>query len=82
MLRPDLTERILRLRTMPILTALPTNDLAALAQTMRSHTFAKGQTILAEDEQPRAMYLVRTGVATMRRRGKRIGTVRGPGGVG
>ncbi len=82
MLRPELTERILRLRTMPILVGLPSADLAALAQTMRSHTFMKGETILAEGEPPRAMYLVRSGVATMRRHGKRIGTIRGPGGVG
>jgi CRP-like cAMP-binding protein len=67
---------------MPILVGLPSSDLAALAATMRSRVFEKGEVMLVEGEPPRCTYLVRAGAATMWRHGKRIGTVRGPGGVG
>jgi CRP-like cAMP-binding protein len=80
--RPELTERILHIRMMPILVGLPPRDIAALASMVRTRVFQRGEVILAEDEPPRSMYVVRTGVVTMRRRGKVIGTVRGPGGVG
>lgn len=79
---PDLTERILRLRQVPTLRSLPAGELAQLAQSLRTRTFQRGDVLLREDEPPRAFFLLVSGTVTMRRRGKRIGTVRGPGGVG
>lgn len=82
MRRLDLTERILRLRGVPTLRTLPPNELAQLAASMRTVTFKKGEMLLREDEPPRSFFLLLTGTVTLRRNGKRIGTVRGPGGVG
>ena len=78
----ELTERILRLRSVPTMRTLPAGALASLAATMRAVTFKKGEVLLREDEPPRSFYLLTTGTVTLRRKGKRIGTVRGPGGVG
>lgn len=78
----ELTERILRLRGVPTLRALPATDLAQLASSMRTVTFRRGEILLREDEPPRSFYLLTTGRVTLRRKEKRIGTVRGPGGVG
>jgi len=79
---PELTERILRLRQMPTLKNLPPSDLAQLAASIRARTFQKGDVMIVEDAEPRSCFLVRTGTVTMRRRGRRIGTIRAPGGVG
>jgi CRP-like cAMP-binding protein len=78
----ELTERILRLRGVPTLRTLPANELAQLARSLRTVTFRKGDVLLREDEPPRSFFLLMTGTVTLRRHGKRIGTVRGPGGVG
>lgn len=61
---------------------MPASELAPLAASLRTVTFRKGETLLREDEPPRSFYLIGTGTVTLRRHGKRIGTVRGPGGVG
>ena len=82
MLQHDLTERILCLRQVPMLKALGAAEIAQLAMAMRTRTFEKGDVILREDEPPRGFFLLVSGTVTMRRKGKRIGTVRGPGGVG
>lgn len=79
---PDLTERILRLRQVPSLRTLPAGEIAQLAQSLRTRTFERGEVLLREDEPPRSFFLLVSGTVTMRRRGKRIGTIRGPGGVG
>ncbi|MDB4945361.1 MAG: cyclic nucleotide-binding protein [Labilithrix sp.] len=78
----DLTERILRLRGVPTLTNVPASDLTPLAASLRQVAFRKGDVLLREDEPPRSFFLIGTGTVVMRRKGKRIGTVRGPGGVG
>jgi CRP-like cAMP-binding protein len=78
----EMTERILRLRGVPTLRTLPPNELAQLAASMRTVRFKRGDTILREDEPPRSFFLIMTGTVTLRRKEKRIGTVRGPGGVG
>jgi CRP-like cAMP-binding protein len=78
----DLTQRLIRLRSMPVLTPLPSSDLAQVAGSLRRRTFAKGETLTHEDERPRSVWLLESGTVTMRRKGKRIGTVRAPGGVG
>jgi CRP-like cAMP-binding protein len=78
----EITERILRLRSVPTLRTLPPNDIAQLAASLRTVTFKRGDVLLREDEPPRSFYLLTTGTVTLRRKGKRIGTVRGPGGVG
>jgi CRP-like cAMP-binding protein len=67
---------------MPVFTGLPSNDLTALAETLTARNFERDEVMLVEDMPPRSMYLIRAGKVTMRRRGKRIGTIRGPGGVG
>lgn len=78
----DLTERVLRLRGVPVFRSMSTNALASLAATMRSNTFEKGQVILREDEPPRAFHMLLTGSVTMRRHGLVIRTITAPGGVG
>jgi CRP-like cAMP-binding protein len=78
----ELTERILRLRGVPTFRTLPASALAQLASSMRTVTFKRGEILLREDEPPRSFYLITTGTVTLRRKEKRIGTVRGPGGVG
>jgi CRP-like cAMP-binding protein len=78
----EVTERILRLRSVPTLRTLPANEIAQLAASLRTITFKRGDILLREDEPPRSFYLLTTGTVTLRRKGKRIGTIRGPGGVG
>ncbi len=78
----ELTERILRLRGVPTLRALPANELAQLAASLRPVAFRRGEILLKEDEPPRSFFLLSTGTVTLRRKGKRFGTVHGPGGVG
>jgi CRP-like cAMP-binding protein len=78
----EMTERILRLRSVPTLRELPASALAQLAASLRSVAFRKGEILLREDEPPRSFFLIESGTVTMRRRDKRIGTVRGPGAVG
>lgn len=78
----ELTERILRLRGVPTLRTLAASEIAQLAGALRTVTFRKGDVLLREDEPPSSFFLITTGTVTLRRRGKRIGTVRGPGGVG
>ncbi|MBX3264623.1 MAG: cyclic nucleotide-binding domain-containing protein [Labilithrix sp.] len=79
---PDLTERLFRLRGVPVFGAMTATELAPLAATMRPVTFEKGEVVSREDEPPRAFYMLLTGAVTMRRRGKVIRTVAAPGGVG
>ncbi len=78
----ELTERILRLRGVPTLRSLPAHDLAQVAASLRPVAFRRGEVLLREDEPPRSFFLLDSGTVTIRRKGKRIGTVRGPGGVG
>ncbi|MDF2691935.1 MAG: cyclic nucleotide-binding protein [Labilithrix sp.] len=78
----DLTERLLRLRGVPVFQAMTTAELAPLAATMRSATFEKGDVVLREDEPPKAFHMLLTGAVTMRRRGNTIRTITAPGGVG
>jgi len=78
----DLTERLLRLRTVPTLRNLTMADLAPLAATMRSARFERGEVLLKEDEPPRSFYLLLTGAVTMRRHGLKLRTITAPGGVG
>ena len=78
----ELTERILRLRSVPTLSGLPGGELAQLAASLRPVAFRQGEVLLREDEPPRSFFLVGSGTVTLRRKGKRIGTIRGPGGVG
>ncbi len=78
----DVTERILRLRMVPVFRSMPAASLAQLAAAIRPRTFRRGEVVLREDEPPRSFFLIGSGNVRMVRRGKRIGTVRGPGGVG
>lgn len=78
----ELTQRILHLRGVPTLRQLPASDLVQLASSMKSRRFQRGDILLREDEPPRSFFLVLSGKVTMRRRGKRIGTIKAPGAVG
>lgn len=78
----EITERILRLRGVPVFRGMASNDLAQLAVAVEPRTFQRGDVLLREDEPPRSFFLLGSGTVTMRRQGRRIGTVRGPGGVG
>jgi CRP-like cAMP-binding protein len=78
----ELTERLIRLKGVPTLGALPPSALASLAASLRPVAFRRGDTVLREDEPPSSFFLVSTGTVTLRRKGRRIGTVQGPGAVG
>lgn len=78
----DLTERILRLRAVPVFRSMKASELAPIAAAMRSATFEKGDVLLREDEPPKAFHLLLRGSVTMRRHGNKIRTVAAPGGVG
>lgn len=78
----ELTERLLRLRTVPVFRTLAARELARVAESVHTRTFERGEVLLREEEPPRSIFLVGTGTVTMRRRGKRIGVVRAPGAVG
>ncbi len=78
----ELTERLLRLRGVPVFPMLTAAELAPLAAAMRSATFERGEKLLREDEPPRSFYLLISGSVTMRRRGRTIRTIAAPGGVG
>lgn len=82
MRQSDLTERLLRLRAVPVFRSITTASLAPLAATMRAATFEKGDIVLHEDEPPRAFHMLVRGAVTMRRRGNTIRTVTAPGAVG
>jgi hypothetical protein len=78
----DLTERLLRLRAVPVFRGMTTSDLAPLAATMRSARFEKGEVVLREDQPPQAFHMLLTGSVTMRRHGRKLRTITAPGGIG
>jgi len=78
----ELTDRIVRLRGVPFFRGVSTTELAPVAATMRQRSFEKGDVVIREDEPPRSFFMLTAGSITMRRKGKHIGTVRAPGGVG
>lgn len=78
----EMTQRILRLRGVPVFTPMSAADLAPLAATLVPRVFQKGEILLREDAPPRSYFIIGVGTVTMRRRGKVFGTVRAPGGVG
>lgn len=78
----ELTERIMRLRSVPMFRGVATTDLVQVAASMRARSFEKGEIMIREDEPPRSFFMLTAGAVTMHRKGKTIGTVRAPGGVG
>ena len=78
----DLTERLLRLRGVPLFRSMTTSDLAPLAASLRSRKFQKGDVLLQEDQPPRSFYMLLTGSVTMIRHGLAFRTITAPGGVG
>lgn len=78
----EITERMIRLRGVPFFRSMPAGELAQLASTLRLRSWTKGEVILSEDAPPTSFVLVGTGRVGMTRKGRRIGTVRAPGGVG
>ncbi len=82
MQRFELTEKIIRLRSVPTLVALPAPELAQVAHALRTRTFQAGDVLLREDEPPRSFFLLTSGTVSMMRKGRRVGTITAPGGVG
>ena len=78
----DLTERLLRLRGVPMFRSMTTTELAPLAASLRSRKFQKGDVLLREDQPPRSFYMLLTGSVTMYRHGRAFRTIEAPGGVG
>lgn len=72
----------MRLRGVPVFKGVSSSELAQLAASLRERSFEKGEVIIREDDPPRSFFLLTAGSVTMRRKGKHIGTVRAPGGVG
>jgi CRP-like cAMP-binding protein len=77
-----MTQRILRLRGVPVFAPMTAADLAPLAAALVPRTFQKGEILLREDAPPRSYFVVGAGTVTMRRKGNLVGTIRAPGGVG
>lgn len=82
MRRHELTERLLRLRSVPIFSSVPSAELAPLAATMRAASFERGDLLLREDAVPASFHVLLSGEVTMRRRGEKLTTISAPGGVG
>ncbi|MCA9590656.1 MAG: cyclic nucleotide-binding domain-containing protein [Myxococcales bacterium] len=78
----EITERVIRLRSVPVFRTMPGADLAQLAATVRSKTWSAGEVLLSEDAPPSSFVLIGAGRVRLTRKGKLIGTVRAPGGVG
>jgi hypothetical protein len=81
-LQHELTGRLLRLRAVPVFRTMTPADLARVAASMTSRTFERGEVMLREDEPPRSMFMIDLGTVTLHRKGRRIGVVQAPGGVG
>ncbi len=73
-------ERMLVLKQLPSIGALPSADLAVIADVARERFFPKGSLLLAEGEAVHAVHLVVEGAVELRRGGVVIGTV--PAGYG
>lgn len=78
----DLTERLLRLRGVPLFRSMSTTELAPLAASLRARKFQKGDVLLQEDQPPRSFFMLLTGSVTMHRHGRAFRTITAPGGVG
>lgn len=80
--RHELTERLLRLRAVPLFASAASADLAPLAATMRAASFDKGEVLLRGDAVPTSFHVLLSGVVTLRRGGERVQSVSAPAGVG
>jgi len=65
-----LRERLLYLRTLPLLGSMPSSELAILAEYARERFFRKGETLLHEGVPAHAIYLIVEGRVQVARRGK------------
>jgi CRP-like cAMP-binding protein len=75
-------ERMLVLKRLPTLGALPSADLAVIADSTRERFFPKGSLLLAEGEPVPAVHLIVEGAVAVRRNGVVIGTLPAGFGVG
>jgi CRP/FNR family transcriptional regulator, cyclic AMP receptor protein len=75
-------ERILSLKRIPILSGLPPEDLAVVAEHGRERFFPKGGVLLREGEPIPALYAVLDGRVHMSRKGRVLGHVGSAGFVG
>jgi CRP-like cAMP-binding protein len=75
-------ERMLVLKRLPSIGALPSADLALLADVARERFFPKGGVLLTEGEPVPAVHLITYGSVEVRRGGVVIGTVQAGNGIG
>ncbi|HZO09733.1 MAG TPA: cyclic nucleotide-binding domain-containing protein [Myxococcota bacterium] len=71
-------ERLLHLKRIPLLSGLPTPEIAALADVVQERFFAKGEVVFREDAPATASIFVVEGRLANLRHGVQVGTV-GPG---
>ena len=77
-----LTERLLFLRSVPLLRTLPAGVLNSVARTMVARAFARGEVLLREDEPGTSVHILTTGRVRLSRKGVLIGTLEAPNAVG
>jgi len=78
----DLTERILYLRTIPLVASLSQPVLKIVANAARDETFAPGEYLMREGRPVDSLHLILSGRVTMTRKGKLVGTLYPPHSVG
>lgn len=66
-------ERVLHLRTVPILDSLDTEELSRVAEYTRERHFRRGETIFSEGRGLSAAYLIVEGTVALRRSGQAVG---------
>jgi CRP-like cAMP-binding protein len=77
-----ITERVLFLRTIPMLRELPAGELASIARSLRAHSFAKGDVVVREDEPASAVHMITSGAFEMSRKGHSYGVIHAPNAIG
>ncbi|HET6586045.1 MAG TPA: Npt1/Npt2 family nucleotide transporter [Nannocystaceae bacterium] len=75
---PSTLEKVLVLKSAPLFSRVPAEDLASLARMAESRIYSPGQTIVTEGELGDELYLVVYGRVTVARGGQRMTTL-GPG---
>ena len=75
-------ERLLHLKRVPLLSGLPTSEVAVLADAAQERFFAKGAVVFREEDPASAMHFVAEGALANHRRGIRVGVVGPGGGIG
>lgn len=77
-----LTERLIYLRTVPVLRTLPPGVLMSVARTLTPRAFQKGDVLLREDELGASVFMMISGRARLSRKGVSLGVLEAPNAVG